>query len=238
MRIRPRLVPVLVLVALAAAGPACGNDDDDEKPAPSEPASIEVSGNATFDGEPFDADFVGAVVLADGLATPCQAALPKVEGGRYSIPVLSATGGSGCGKAGAKVVLWTFTHDAIHYSTESLTWPAGDRATFDPSFSSADRQGASPEVAQFSGEVFEADGSPAPVGTEVEAFVGDARCGIASVRRSGEFLGYVISVVGPDEVDGCERDVALSFHVDGKPADHNPVVNRPPGVRDAVDLRL
>ena len=215
---------------------SCSNGDD--KPAPSQGTSIDVSGDARLDGKAFDSQFVGAVVLADGLVTPCQGALPAIEGGHYDIPVLTEEGGTGCGRPGAKVVLWTYAGDRIIYSTNSFAWPSGKKATFDPEYSTTEPQGAAPDVAQFSGEVYGDDGQPVPVGTDVEAFVGDARCGVASVRRSDSFLGYVISVVGPDSIPGCTQDVAITFHVDGKPADSNPVLNRPPGVREPIDLRL
>jgi hypothetical protein len=202
---------------------------------------IVVRGASTLDGKPFDSRFVGAAVLHDGLMTPCQAALPPVEGGRFEIPVLGVSEASGCGRPGARVVLWTFAADKTLYSLDTMAWPddATNRtATFDATYDSTDPAGAAPDAAQFNGAVFDADGGALPVGTEVEALIGDVRCGVASVRRADSFLGYVMAVVGSDAVAGCTRGATIRFRVDGKEATHNPVVNTPPGVRDSVDLRL
>jgi hypothetical protein len=57
-----------------------------------------------------------------------------------------------------------------------------------------------------------------PPGARVEAYAGAVRCGVASVRRTGNFSGYVLYVVGPDSVIGCDRDATLTFRIDGKPA--------------------
>jgi hypothetical protein len=52
-----------------------------------------------------------------------------------------------------------------------------------------------------------------PGGTVVEAFVGDTRCGVTSVRRSDE-LWFTLLVAGP-QVPGCAKDGQITFHVDG-----------------------
>ena len=88
---------------------------------------VAVTGAALVDGAPFDSKYVGAVVLNDGLVTPCQAALPPVTQGRYSVSVLDASASSGCGTQGARVALWTFAHDQILYSTNTFAWPADRR---------------------------------------------------------------------------------------------------------------
>jgi hypothetical protein len=165
-----------------------------------------------------------------------------VEGGHYSIRVHAAgeDAAAGCGRPGSEVVLWTFVKDGIHHSTNSLAWPerATPAVTFAAEFSSSAPAGASPAVAGFNGTVFDADGETMPTGTLVEAFVGDVRCGVASVRPSESFLGYVLSVVGPESIEGCTRGLAITFKVDGEAATSNPVVNTPPGERDSVDLRV
>jgi hypothetical protein len=227
---------VLVAASLLLVA-SCGSEDDD----PPEPRTVTIEGEATLDGRSFDSDFVGAVVIGgDGLVTPCQDELPPVRDGRYSIAVLSRRAGSGCGAPGSTVVLWTHAGGRYVYATEPAEWPGDpetDHLDFDPAFDSTHPNGAAPELAQFNGAVLDADGEPAPIGTEVEAFVGDTRCGVASVRSADEFVGYVLAVVGPDAVPGCDRDVAITFRIGGEPAQHDPVTNRPPGVRESVDLR-
>jgi hypothetical protein len=48
-------------------------------------------------------------------------------------------------------------------------------------------------------------------------FVGNTRCGIASIRRTGSFYGYTIAVAGPDSIAGCERGAPLTFRINGWP---------------------
>jgi hypothetical protein len=174
-------------------------------------------GRATLDGAPFDARFLGAVVLDHGLATPCQYTLPVVRRGEYEITVLAASEAGGCGRRGARVVLWTFARDQQLYSVQTVRWPPDERAVeFDPAFSTSAAAGAAPEMVQFAGEVVRRDGTILPPGTRVEAYVGSTRCGVASLRYTGNFSGYTIAVVGPRSVAGCERGEAITFRVDGR----------------------
>src|SRR6478735_6436110 len=125
---RTALLFAFLLVLLTA----CSSDKKSTDPAPTTAAplpsarSIVVRGNATLDGKSFDSRFVGAVVMKDGLITPCQQTLPPVAGGAYEIPVFSATESSGCGASGARIALWTSANDKILFSTETVAWPSGD----------------------------------------------------------------------------------------------------------------
>ena len=85
---------------------------------------VTLRGTATVDGKPFDAQFMGAVVMRHGLVTACQQALPSVNGGRFEIPVLAATEAAGCGSPGTQIVLWTFVGDRTLYSTNAghMAW--------------------------------------------------------------------------------------------------------------------
>ena len=78
---------------------------------------VVLNGNLTVDGKPFDSNFLGAIVQRDGLTTPCQYTLPKVQDGRYDITVLADAELSGCGGNGARVVLWTFANGRILAAT-------------------------------------------------------------------------------------------------------------------------
>ncbi|MDQ1457482.1 MAG: hypothetical protein QOH28_3102, partial [Actinomycetota bacterium] len=200
---------------------------------------VVVRGDALLDGRPFDSRFVGAVVLKAGLVTPCQHNLPPVAKGRYEITVLAETESSGCGEPGARIVLWTSARDKILFSTDAIAWPGnGGATTFAARYSSAAPAGAAPTTAQFNGGVYGADDRPLPPGTRVEAYVGSTRCGVASVRSSVDFTGYVLSAVGPDSIAGCTRGATLAFRINGLPAVHTRVVNTPPGQRESLDLIL
>jgi hypothetical protein len=198
-----------------------------------------IRGTATVDGTSFDARFLGAVVLRGGLVTPCQGTLPPVVNGRFEITVLADTESSGCGKVGARVVLWTFIHNTFLYSVNSVPWPVTSHAlSFGARFSTAAPAGAAPTTAEFTGEAFGRNGLPLRAGTRVEAYVGGTRCGVASVRSTTAFTGYVLAVVGPDAVAGCTRGATLKFRIDGRPAADKGVVNTPPGQHAALDLQV
>jgi len=198
-----------------------------------------VEGTGTLDGRPFDAQFVGAVVLHDGLVTPCQVELPSVSGGRYAVPVYAESESVGCGAPGTKIALWTYAHDRIVFSTNTVAWPGDGRvATFAPIYSSARPDGAAPVAAQFTGNVRDAHGRQMPAGTRVDAYIGATRCGVASLRDTADYTGYVLSVVGAESVPGCTRGAAISFRVDGHPATSRRVVNTPPGKHAAVDITV
>jgi hypothetical protein len=153
------------------------------------------------------------------LITPCQSTLPSVKNGQYEITVVADAEQSGCGVPGAEIVLWTFAQNQILYSREALPWPGNRRTTnFDASFSASAPHGAAPPTSGFAGEVFDRHGRHLPPGTRVEAYVGDARCGVASVRRTGSYSGYSLDVVGPDSVPGCDRGATLTFRINGRPA--------------------
>ncbi|TML93230.1 MAG: hypothetical protein E6G06_03235 [Actinobacteria bacterium] len=234
-------------VVTLIAATACSGDDKAapastsvERPqVPGERDRVVVRGSATVDGAPFDSRWVGAVVLRGGLVTPCQTTLPPVANGRYSVTVFAETESSGCGGPGARIVLWTYADNKIVFSTNALAWPGNGRVkSFAARYSTSAPAGAAPVTAQFTGGVFRADGVELPPGTRVEAYVGDTRCGVASVRSSESFTGYVLSVVGPDSIAGCTRGATLAFRIDGRPAAATTVVNTPPGQREALDLTL
>ena len=181
----------------------------------------------------------GAVVLRAGLVTPCQFALPPVTKGRYTITVLAETESSGCGGPGAQIALWTFAHNEIIFSTNTVAWPThGHTTNLAARYSTSAPAGAAPTTAQFTGGAFGADGHPLPPGTRIEAYVGGTRCGTAGVRYTDPSTEYILAVVGPDSIPGCTRGATLTFRIDGRPAAPTSVVNTPPGQRDALDLTL
>lgn len=216
-RSHPWLILFLVLLVGSIAAAACDGDGQPSRAGPAD--RITVRGTATLDGAPLDAEFLGAVVRRDGLITPCQSGIPGVSGGRYTITVLGERAGSGCGRTGADVLLWTYVGGTKLYSAAGFTWPTrGNEARFDPQFSTATPAGASPMLTELSGEAFNRDGRLLPPGSRVEAYVGDTQCGVASVRQAESFTGYILSVVGPDSRSGCAKDAPITFRVDGQPA--------------------
>jgi hypothetical protein len=179
---------------------------------------VVVSGGFRLDGAKFDARWLGAVVLDHGLVTPCQLTLPSILRGSGSVTVLASAEASGCGTPGARIALWTFAHDGIVFSRGTWRWPRHGRLRVQGSFSSARPNGAVGPRTEFAGSVFRPDGSQLPGGTRIDAYVGTTRCGAASVRRTGSFSGFSLSVVGPDAIPGCRRGATITFRVNGRPA--------------------
>jgi hypothetical protein len=84
--------------------------------------------------------------------------------------------------------------------------------------------------------VFRPDGRQLPGGTRIEAYIGRTRCGVASVRRTGSFAGFSLSVVGPDAIPGCTRGGTITFRVNGRRA-LDTAVNEPGG-SSGLDLTV
>jgi hypothetical protein len=197
-------------------------------PAPGTPGSetvfgaadrVVVEGTATVDGARFDASFLGAVLLHNGLMTACQDTLSSVADGEFELTVMADTEAAGCGAPAAQVVLWTVTGDAQLYASDALAWPgSGARRTIRVGFTTATPRGLAPQVSSFVGEILGTDGRYVQPGTLVEAFIGATRCGVASTRRTGSFSAYALFVVGPDALRGCQSGATLTFRVDGKRA--------------------
>lgn len=186
---------------------------------PGASARATLRGTATLDGAPLDARWLGAVVLRDGLVTPCDYVLAPVDGGRYEVTLFAGAESAGCGAAGAQVLLWTFARGQRMFAARATAWPGdGATATFDPAFSSNTPDGAMPPVSQFNGEVYTRDGDHVPPGSRIEARVGGTLCGVASTRGVGNYAGYILNVAGPDTVAGCAKDAPLTFTIDGAPA--------------------
>lgn len=196
--------------------PRAGTPAADDVPGAGE--RRDVRGTARLDGVALDAPWVGAVVERDGLSTPCQHSLTSVEGGRFEVTVLADEEATGCGRPGSEVVLWTYANDQKLYSTEALAWPSRHAVTFDANFSTSTPLGAARPTTEFSGEVYERDGSHLPPGARIEARVGATRCGVASVRRTGSFGGYILSVAGPGAAPACRAGGRVTFRIDGRAA--------------------
>ena len=168
----------------------------------------------------FDARWIGAVVRKDGLVTPCNNSLPPVRNGRFEITVRAATEAAGCGGPGAEILLWTFANDTKMYSSDAVAWPGnGDDATLDASFSST-----APDGAATTRHRVQRRGDPARRPSAPSAARGSrptcAAPAAASPRCSGtgNFAGYILSVVGPDSMPGCDRGAPITFRINGRRA--------------------
>ncbi len=192
-----------------------------------------LSGLLLDDPFPLQAEFLGAFVRrSDGLVSPCQAEIPEVVDGRYEIAVLAASEAAGCGAPGTEIILWTYIGDANVYSVESLPWPGdGAAAEFNATFRTDDPLGAAPVVTGFSGEALSASGVAVPPGTLVEAFVGEALCGVGSTRYGDDFNGYILSVIADGSVPGCSAGATVTFRIARQPARETAVNAPDPNMR-------
>jgi len=181
---------------------------------------VTLRGTLTLDGAPLEAQFLGVRVIRSGLAAACQSTIPAVTQGRYEIKVVADAEGRGCGAPGAELLLWVYAKGAFIFSNQTTLWPgSGATATFDTSFSSDAREGASKPVTEFKGHLFDRDGSNLPGGTAIGASVGDVLCGVTSLRYGDGFEGYyTLIVAGPESVSGCVEGARLTFRLNGKPA--------------------
>ena len=102
-------------------------------------------------------------------------------------------------------------------------------------FSSTQPQGAAPAVTELDGHVLGPDGTSVRTG-RVEARIDGTVCGVASIRDSRDFVGYILSIVGPDAIPACRAGAPVSLTVDGVPA-RETAINSPDQTRD-LDLRL
>ncbi|HEY4397829.1 MAG TPA: hypothetical protein VGO28_09165 [Acidimicrobiia bacterium] len=187
---------------------------------------VVVRGNATLDGAPFDAQYLGAVVKRQGLVTPCQRKLPPVRNGRFTIPVFARSEANGCGAPGSQIFVWTFVQDQIVYSNQSLRWPGNAKtARFDPTFSTSAPNGGVGPIVGFAGEIFDGSNRRLAPGAHVEAFIGGTRCAVATTRITDYFVGFSIDVVGPDSIPGCATGATITFRVNGRDA-HETAVNQ------------
>lgn len=178
---------------------------------------VSLRGQARRDGAEFNTEWIGAVVVDGGLVTACNVTLPPVHAGRFSISVFGANESLGCGRRGAEIVLWTYLDSTKLFATTAIPWPTSRSIRADVNFEKENPLGAAPANVEFSGEVYRPDGRRVRTGARVEAYIDNTRCGIASTR-SGVFMGYIMSVVGPETVAGCRAGASLEFRVDGVPA--------------------
>jgi hypothetical protein len=97
--------------------------------------------------------------------------------------------------------------------------------------------GAGVRHTPFGGEfVRDRDGSPVAPGTLLEAYIGDALCGVASIRPGGD---YTLLVAGP-QVEGCAVGGEIRFFVGGEQASQTATndLQREGSEREPFDLTV
>jgi len=232
-----RLVTTSIIVAVVAVllVSVFGRDADATRSGTDD--RVVVRGRATLDGASFDAPYLGAAVKRNGLVTPCQRTLPRVRDGGFAIKVFARAEAKGCGAAGSRIFLWTFVQEQIVYSDQSVRWPGtGKTARFDPAFSISAPTGGVGPIVGFAGEIFDARNRRLPPGAQVEAYIGETLCAVATTRRIGNFTGFSIDVVGPDSIPGCVIGGTITFRVNGRDARESSVNEAGQGA--TLDLSL
>ena len=183
-----------------------------------------------LDGQPVEPDFLWVEVRKDGIHRTCSFDPVRLDGsGHYQLTVASDAEVNGCGAADAQVYVALFKDGERYISDEPVTWPAnGGSATFNATFSTTRPAGAATEPSAneyfgttFFGSLLKADGTPAPAGTTVEAYVADTLCGrkvVAPVVMVFDQPGsYELSVSSPASLPACTANGPVTFKIDGKP---------------------
>jgi hypothetical protein len=197
--------------------------------------TLTVGGTALLDGQPLDADYIGLVVVDDGLVTPCQAALPVVSDGEVDLPAYTATGAAGCLRDRTQIAVWTYVDDRQIFSELVDVRSTADLTAVRFTLSTAHPQADIPSTSGFNGEVFDAEGGRVTTG-RVEARIGGHVCGVSSNRNRGSFDGYLIAVLRTGDDGPCPDHATITFTVDGRPAE--PSVANDEGRRDPLDLAV
>ena len=252
---RGAIVAVIWAVAIGAGAAAAvwwTSDDEGDSASAARPTATSaptsepsrnatLSGTLVLDGVPLQASALGARVVRGGFVAACQASIPEVVDGVYEIEVMSAAEAPGCGAEGADVLLWAYT-DTTLYAMATADWPGdGVRAAFDVEFASAKPEGASMPVTEAYGTVVDANGDTPPPGTPVEAFIGEAVCGVSEIRRYGDEDGFLIIISGVELIPACTEGAEVTFRVGGVTANETIVHNLNAGgddVYDAVRLTI
>jgi hypothetical protein len=143
--------------------------------------------------------------------------------GRYATLAAISQEVPGCGAEGRTLQVW-YWEDGARYAGPSMPWPVGvGDITIDVAVTGADIV-ADAELGTFvNGALVDADGGELPVGTTVEAFIGEALCAsfvispVVMIFEQGDAYGFAIPP--EDAAPGCIEGEQVSFRVDGEPVE-------------------
>jgi len=195
-----------------------GSPEADEAPGADE--RVTVRGTITLDGDPMAGE-VYIVAVKDGLRRYCSMSRVGARAdGRYEVTAASDGEARGCGQPGAQLYVDAFvpSRGRSYWSQHLIDWPKdGTELTFDATLT---EPGAYRPNTLFRGEVIDASGESFPVGTVIEAYIGDTLCGVTSLSPTVMALGdpqtYYLAVVGPESKSGCAGGQPVTFRVNGQ----------------------
>jgi hypothetical protein len=205
--------------------PRLGDDGADEVTGASE--RVTLRGTITRDGEPIEEGFLWAIVRHDGVQRACSfAPWPWISHGEYEMVIAAESETAGCGAPGAELYMSLF-QDGTQFLSTPIAWPTGSEAEMNVDFLStaALDQAEGPRRSDnfgtvFFGTAFDADRAPVPVGTVIEAYVGETLCGryqVPPVPMVFDEPGtYGIDVAAPALNAACALGETVTFRIDGE----------------------
>jgi pimeloyl-ACP methyl ester carboxylesterase len=194
-------------------------------------SGVQLDGRATIDGTSLNASWIGAVVIGDGLVTPCNDGLPSVVNGRFHLNVFDDAEVRGCAATGRRIALWTYVDDVRLFS-DAVQIDSTVGTSILVEFRTDDPTGDVPATTEFYGDALTTTGEHQPAGVRIDAIIDGTACGVTSTRGDGTFI---LAVVGPDSRPGCHANGSITFTLGGTATG----VTAPNGVprRDPVTLR-
>lgn len=184
---------------------------------------LTVSGTLTVDGEPRSDGFLWIDIITEGRHTACTYNNAFLDRGRYTALVATSQELAECGAQG-RMLQVMFFEDGVRYAAPAVPWPTGETVlTVDTTLTQADILADSQVGTFIGGRLLDADSQEAPVGTKVEAYIGDALCAsytvapVVMIFEQGDGYGFPV----PPEADApvCTNGADITFRINGTPVE-------------------
>jgi pimeloyl-ACP methyl ester carboxylesterase len=186
---------------------------------------LEITGEVLTDESYISSTpFLRLIVENDGLLADCRLVFKGVDSdSQYAEILATKSEVAGCGEPGVRIFAEKLNacaaDDRPMISTNQGIWPEeGKSLELDLAFSCADLNGVALPFTVVAGDLFASNGDRIWRDAKVEAFIGDALCGVTSLSPLARLNDrYLLLVSGPELRPGCLRDGTIELRVNGKP---------------------